>query len=186
MASMLCNSADGAGYVDVNQVANTTVKSLVSKYSDFAGVSCWEYFNAQPGGEAHPEQWSKIMTQAIVPPPADTDTGTQSATDFCSQTTLPADVSQASCVSLVTNALNDPGESTLLQSNSVVAALQALLNDYQPTPFTAKSNSGSGSVGPTLHRNCNPNVDTLTGTNPMTFKVGNVPYCDEVVGSFQI
>ena len=50
MASMLCNSADGAGYVDVNQVANTTVKSLVSKYSNFAGVSCWEYFNASRAG----------------------------------------------------------------------------------------------------------------------------------------
>ena len=52
------------------------------------------------------------MTQAMVLSP--TGTGTQSATAFCSQTTLPTDVSQASCVSLVTNALNDPGESTLL------------------------------------------------------------------------
>jgi hypothetical protein len=66
VADMLCNGLDGPqGYVDINQVANDTIKVLSSKYADFAGASCWEYFNAMPGGEANPWQWSQIMVKAI-------------------------------------------------------------------------------------------------------------------------
>jgi hypothetical protein len=65
VANMLCNQFDGRGYVDINTVANSVVKPLVQKYKNFAGVACWEYYNAEPGGTSHPEQWSKIMTQAM-------------------------------------------------------------------------------------------------------------------------
>jgi Glycosyl hydrolases family 18 len=64
VAGMLGNPNDGGGYVDVKQVA-ATVKQLSHKYSNFGGVFSWEYFDSLPGGTAHPDQWSKLMAQAM-------------------------------------------------------------------------------------------------------------------------
>jgi hypothetical protein len=64
IAGMLGNPNDGGGYVDVNQVA-ATVKQLTSTYPNFGGVFSWEYFDSLPGGTAHPDQWSQLMTQAM-------------------------------------------------------------------------------------------------------------------------
>jgi hypothetical protein len=107
------------------------------------------------------------------------------APSFCNDPNshIPRSVSKASCVNLVTNVIADPGQTKLIQDSTFVSALQTFLRNNAPS-FTANSTSSSGSVGPTLHKNCNPNVDTLTGTNPMTFKVENVPYCDVVSWSF--
>ncbi len=64
VAGMLGNPNDGGGYVDVNQVA-ATVKQLAGTYPTFGGVFSWEYFDSLPGGTAHPDQWSQLMTQAM-------------------------------------------------------------------------------------------------------------------------
>jgi hypothetical protein len=58
------NPANGTGYVDVNTVANT-VTQLTQAYPGFAGVDDWEYFDANPGGAAHPEQWAVLMANAM-------------------------------------------------------------------------------------------------------------------------
>jgi len=64
VAGMLSNPANGGGYVNINTAAST-VKQLARKYSNFGGVFAWEYFNSLPGGTAHPEQWSILMTQSM-------------------------------------------------------------------------------------------------------------------------
>jgi len=64
VAGMLTNPANGTGYVDVNTVANT-VTQLAQAYPGFAGVDAWEYFDANPGGSAHPEQWAALMANAM-------------------------------------------------------------------------------------------------------------------------
>jgi hypothetical protein len=65
VAGMLGSANDGGGFVDVNTVANT-VKQLVAEHPDFGGVDCWQYFDAMPGGQANPQQWSSLMTQAMA------------------------------------------------------------------------------------------------------------------------
>ena len=45
--------------------ALNTVKSLKIKYPDFGGVFVWEYFNAPPGGEDHPENWAIQMRNVL-------------------------------------------------------------------------------------------------------------------------
>ncbi len=70
VAGMLGSANDGSGFVDMNTVANT-VKQLVAEHPDFGGVDCWQYFDAMPGGQTNPQQWSSLMSQTM---------GTNSAT----------------------------------------------------------------------------------------------------------
>lgn len=103
------------------------------------------------------------------------------APSFCtaSSTPIPPTISRASCLNLVTNIIADPGQTKLVQSDIFMSELQTFLRNNAPS-FSPGSGSSRGSVGPTLQKSCIVNTDTLTGTNPMAFKVGNVPYCDEV------
>lgn len=45
--------------------ALNTAKSLKEKYHDFGGVYVWEYFNAPPGGDTHPENWAISMHDVL-------------------------------------------------------------------------------------------------------------------------
>src|SRR5260370_2976520 len=65
VAGMLGSANDCSGFVDMNTVAST-VKQLVAERPDFGGVDCWQYFDAMPGGQANPQQWSSLMTQAMA------------------------------------------------------------------------------------------------------------------------
>lgn len=63
VAGMIANPADGSGFVPIDTVEQT-VQQLVAQYSSFGGVDAWEYFNAEPGGLAHPAKWAAVMAQA--------------------------------------------------------------------------------------------------------------------------
>jgi hypothetical protein len=64
VAGTITNPADGFGYLPIATVAST-VKKLVAKYPAFGGVDAWEYFNALPGGPAHPAKWATIIAGAM-------------------------------------------------------------------------------------------------------------------------
>src|SRR5260370_33897648 len=64
VAGMLGSANDGSGFVDMNTVANS-VKQLVAEHPDFGGVDCWQDFDAMPGGQTKPQQWSSLMSQTM-------------------------------------------------------------------------------------------------------------------------
>lgn len=91
VAGMLGSPNDGGGFVSISTVANT-VKQLVAQHPDFGGVDCWEYFDAQPGGQSNPQEWSSIMAQAmggITPTPTPTPTPKPTATPTPTATPKP-------------------------------------------------------------------------------------------------
>jgi hypothetical protein len=61
---MLDNSSDGSGFTPLKTAAQT-VHTLVGKYSDFGGVSGWEYFNAVPGAPSNPAEWGGIFADVM-------------------------------------------------------------------------------------------------------------------------
>ncbi|HZT13813.1 MAG TPA: hypothetical protein VFA29_13480 [Candidatus Baltobacteraceae bacterium] len=64
VAGAIDNPSDGSGYVPPATVAKT-VRTLVAKYPAFGGVVGWEYFNAEPGGQTRPDEWSAMMAKAM-------------------------------------------------------------------------------------------------------------------------
>lgn len=66
VATSLTSSANGGGYIAVDEVV-TAVNMLTALYGDkFGGVAGWEYFNSVPdyaGGE--PWQWAETMQGAM-------------------------------------------------------------------------------------------------------------------------
>ena len=66
VAGTIANPSDGFGYLPITTITST-VKQLVAKYPTFGGVFAWEYFNALPGGPAHPEKWAAIISRAMRP-----------------------------------------------------------------------------------------------------------------------
>jgi hypothetical protein len=64
VAGTIANPSDGFGYLPIITVTST-VKQLVAKYPAFGGVFAWEYFNALPGGPAHPAKWAAIISKAM-------------------------------------------------------------------------------------------------------------------------
>ncbi|KAH8668521.1 glycoside hydrolase superfamily [Xylariales sp. PMI_506] len=57
---ILTNSAEGSGFIALSTQA-TVLQALIAEYPDFGGVSGWEYFNSQPGGEAAPYEWASTL-----------------------------------------------------------------------------------------------------------------------------
>jgi len=64
VAGTIANPSDGSGYLPITTV-EATVKQLVAKYPDFGGVFAWEYFNALPGGPAHPAKWARLISNSM-------------------------------------------------------------------------------------------------------------------------
>jgi chitinase len=64
VAGTVTNSANCSGYVDPGTLANT-LSSLAGKYSDFAGVAGWEYFNAVPVNNGGPQSWYAAAGNAL-------------------------------------------------------------------------------------------------------------------------
>jgi len=64
VAGAIDNPSDGSGYVAPAAVVKT-VRALVAKYPAFGGVVGWEYFNAEPGGQNRPDEWSAMMAKAM-------------------------------------------------------------------------------------------------------------------------
>ncbi|MEU6174248.1 glycosyl hydrolase family 18 protein [Streptantibioticus parmotrematis] len=62
VAGTVTNSANCSGYVDPSTL-DSTLRSLVSEHSDFAGVAGWEYFNAQ--GSGGPQSWYQGVRDAM-------------------------------------------------------------------------------------------------------------------------
>ncbi|KAH8647246.1 glycoside hydrolase family 18 protein [Xylariales sp. PMI_506] len=61
---ILTNAAEGSGFVTI---ANQTqvLEELIAMYPTFGGVSGWEYYNSQPGGEDAPWEWAAKMATAM-------------------------------------------------------------------------------------------------------------------------
>jgi chitinase len=57
------NSPDG-GYFSVEKIA-PTLKTLIGKYPNFAGVAGWTYWDARPGMQKRPWEWSLRMAEAM-------------------------------------------------------------------------------------------------------------------------
>lgn len=57
-------SNGGSGYVEVSGL-QATLRSLADKYSDFGGVTGWEYYNAQPASGSSPWQWVTDVASAL-------------------------------------------------------------------------------------------------------------------------
>ncbi len=65
VAGVLSNPANGSGgYIDYPAL-EANVKALVAQHPRFGGVDAFEYFNANPGGTAHPAQWGTGLAHAM-------------------------------------------------------------------------------------------------------------------------
>ncbi len=62
---LLTSPRNGNGFVD-QQVLEPLLAGLRARYPRFGGVMGWEYFNAEPGGEAAPWQWAERMAGALA------------------------------------------------------------------------------------------------------------------------
>lgn len=66
VAGQLTSPANGHGYVSDAQL-NATVRALRARHGQIGGVMGWEYFNGEPGGEAEPWRWARVMTEVLRP-----------------------------------------------------------------------------------------------------------------------
>ena len=62
--SALDSSKDALGWVSVTDVANTAA-SLKGKYTGFAGVTGWEFFDAGTGDNISPLKWVQTVWDKI-------------------------------------------------------------------------------------------------------------------------
>ena len=64
VAGTVTNPSNCSGYVDPGTLAST-LSSLAGKYSGFAGVAGWEYFNAEPVNNGGPQSWYAAAGNAL-------------------------------------------------------------------------------------------------------------------------
>ncbi|MBV9648053.1 MAG: chitinase [Candidatus Eremiobacteraeota bacterium] len=64
VAGVIDNPNDGSGFVAISTLV-TTLHALTREHHNFGGVAGWEYFNALPGGQANPNEFARIMAQAM-------------------------------------------------------------------------------------------------------------------------
>ena len=68
VAGIVANPSDGEGYLDPTIVWTRVRNMRANEFPDFGGVAGWEYYNMLPGNNSAPEQWARIMWDALNGP----------------------------------------------------------------------------------------------------------------------
>ncbi|KAJ7173745.1 endo-beta-N-acetylglucosaminidase [Mycena filopes] len=66
VATTLTDESEGFGFIELDEVVDSITQLASQQNFDFGGIAGWEYWDSQPGGEAQPYLWAKLMHDTMA------------------------------------------------------------------------------------------------------------------------